>query len=257
MKTYSSALREIYYSIKKRNSRFSQRAFAKKLQLSPGRLSEYLTGKRLMSRRTLERVIALLNLPAEQANELLELHDLATNQSIVSPNLLSLEEFEHLQDWQYFPILALLETKDFQSSISWIAERLGISEKLAHESVDRLLKLGFISKRKGRFVLTFKKISTPNDIPSKPLRDSHKQTLEHLIQSLDQVPPELREVSSITMAIATEKIPEAKKLIRKFKRSMERLLETGERNEVYNLNIQLFPVTKMGNIEKEKQGSLF
>jgi hypothetical protein len=48
----------------------------------------------------------------------------------------------------------------------------------------------------------------------------------------------------MTMAIDPRKLPLAKTLIREFRFRLAELLETGNRTEVYNLNVQLVPVTK-------------
>jgi hypothetical protein len=41
------------------------------------------------------------------------------------------------------------------------------------------------------------------------------------------------------------KVLQAKKLIKEFRRNLSRFLERGDQNEVYRLNIQLFPVTRV------------
>ncbi|MFX5622600.1 DUF4423 domain-containing protein [Acinetobacter baumannii] len=50
------------------------------------------------------------------------------------------------------------------------------------------------------------------------------------------------------MTIPTDpaRLPEAKKLIAKFRREMAALLERGQPSEVYDCNIQLVPVTIPG-----------
>lgn len=85
---------------------------------------------------------------------------------------------------------------------------------------------------------------TTSDIPSAALRRSHRQTLEQAIESLEEVRIELRDITSITMAIDPARIGEAKTAIRRFRRDMAALLEDGRRTEVYNLNVQLVPVTR-------------
>jgi uncharacterized protein (TIGR02147 family) len=52
-------------------------------------------------------------------------------------------------------------------------------------------------------------------------------------------------VTSITFSINRKNIPEAKKMIRTFRRKMATLMAKGHKTDVYNLNVQLFPVTKV------------
>lgn len=89
-----------------------------------------------------------------------------------------------------------------------------------------------------------KDLSTSNEVSSAALRESHRQTLEQALAKLDEVPLEQRDVTSISMAIDVSKIPAAKKMILRFRRSLSEFLESGHQTEVYNLNVQLLPVTK-------------
>ncbi len=46
------------------------------------------------------------------------------------------------------------------------------------------------------------------------------------------------------MAVDSEKIPEAKILIKEFRQKMSALLESGKKDEVYQLAVQLYPLSK-------------
>jgi hypothetical protein len=98
---------------------------------------------------------------------------------------------------------------------------------------------------------------TTQDIESAALKRSHAQSLEQVIEALNVVPAQLREINSTTMAISLRRLPEAKKLIRQFQRKLCAFLECNDdaseaREEVYNLNVQLVPVSKLPKL-KEKQ----
>ncbi len=59
---------------------------------------------------------------------------------------------------------------------------------------------------------------------------------------------------SIIMAdltVDTRKIPEAKALIRKFRRELAALMEDGTQDEVYQLCIQLFPFSQVRSCPEE------
>jgi uncharacterized protein (TIGR02147 family) len=104
--------------------------------------------------------------------------------------------------------------------------------------------LGLLKKFKGRWISTKINLETSHDVASAALRKSHKQTLEQAIEALDNVELSQRDITSITMAIDVKKIPLAKEMIRKFRRELAAALETDKRTEVYNLNVQLVPVSK-------------
>ena len=57
------------------------------------------------------------------------------------------------------------------------------------------------------------------------------------------MPVQERDISSMTLAIDRKKLQKAKELINKFKDDMEELIESNNPDDVYNLSIQLFPLT--------------
>ena len=64
------------------------------------------------------------------------------------------------------------------------------------------------------------------------------------IDSLEKDPIDVRDMSGITMAISTRKLPEARKLIMDFRRKLCAFLEDGHKDAVYRLNVQLFPLSQ-------------
>lgn len=243
---------------KAKNRRYSKRMFARQLGISSGRLSELMNGKRALTldlahkmsknlmllpdeRRQLFNLIQFTrDIPPEEINELRNLY---------SP--LNADSFSVLADWQHFAILSLMETDDFSGDASWIAERLGILVVEAEEALLRLRSLKLIDVRNGKLIKLSENITTTQDIESLALRISHKQNLDQAISALDEVPLELRDVTSITMAIDLNRLSQAKEMIKKFRRELCAFLESGDgKHEVYNINVQLVPVSKLSRQRK-------
>ncbi|MCX6118009.1 MAG: DUF4423 domain-containing protein, partial [Proteobacteria bacterium] len=145
--------------------------------------------------------------------------------------------------WYHYAILSLMETSGFKSSEAYIAKRLGIPVTKVRAAVDDLVNCKLISKESKQWKLLSSNTTTVTDIPSAIIRDSQKTSMRRTIDRLDDIDLNLRDVSSITMAIDSSKIPQAKSAIREFRRSLAKLLETGKQDEVYELNIQLMPMT--------------
>lgn len=252
-----------------KNSRYSLRAMAKKLGLSPGRLSDIMNGRRLLTTQMAMRIADRLGYDPDRREEFLSTVDDARNdarkdarkpraaiptaalpaplKSLRQPKYdpLEMDRFHVIADWYHFAILSLIETTDFNSSPDWISKRLGISIAQAESALERLQSTKLISiSSKGRVRSTGKNIETPTDIASTALKRSHRQTLEQAIEAIYEVPVNERDITSMTMAIDSKKIPQAKKLIRNFRKKMAAFLENGPADEVYNLNIQLLPITK-------------
>lgn len=232
------------------NPYYSLRAFAQKLDLSSGKLSEYLSGKRKISFQTAIKIADRLNLPADLKEKLLCTVINEKNKKIKgstkSFNQLHKDELSLIKNWEHFAILSLFETIEDEiiPNEQWVAKRLGISVNRSVQAINRLTRLGYILKLNDGLKCIKTNITTTSDISSQDIRDSHKQSLKQVIDNIDQVDIQLRDISSITMAINTEKIPIAKKMIKDFRRNLMLLLEEDNQTEVYNLNIQLFPVSK-------------
>ena len=105
------------------------------------------------------------------------------------------------------------------------------------------MRLGLLRKEKKKLVYV-ENPTTTHDIPSAALRRFHEQNLKRAISALHDDPVERRDITSITMAVDVDKLSLAKKRIKAFRREMSELLETGNRSEVYNLTLALFPMTR-------------
>jgi uncharacterized protein (TIGR02147 family) len=254
-------LEEEYLKRKKANPLFSLRQFAKKLDIPSGRLTEIISGKRQISYKVALKIVGGLDLPSHDSQRFLNAVSKQVPQSFIREKENSFvdsrvtheDTFRAIADWYHFAILSLIETHDFQNNPEWIAKRLGIEAIEARNAYQRLLKLGLLIEKDNKVVLGQGNMSTTHDIESVAIKKSHRQSLNQAIECLDEVTLDLRDITSMTMAIDIKKIPQAKELIKKFRRSLCVLLEnSSNRNEVYNLNIQLVPVTKVQSKARKK-----
>ena len=141
----------------------------------------------------------------------------------------------------------------FETTPQNISERLGLTVIKTRESLKNLLDAGLLLKTKSGFQPTENSSSSILDKPtSKAHREQQKQILEGAMAALENVSIERRSQSSVTMAIDSNKLDKAKELIKNFRRELGRLLsESTKLDEVYQLSVSLYPVTKT---KKLKQG---
>jgi len=165
--------------------------------------------------------------------------------------LLDESNYKLISEWEHYATIALIETKDFKSDIAYISDALSITKNRVSIVLKNLKIAGVVSKNEeGNFVLTQGPLRTTEDIPSSAIRASHVEALNMGKNKLDEVNIELRDFSSMTIAVNAKKIPEAKNLIRKFRKKLATFLKDGEANHVYKIAIQMFPLTKE-NMEKK------
>ena len=235
-----------------RNSSYSLRAYAKKLGLFPSALSEILNGKRPITRKMGQKILTrLAHDPAESGEILLSLKGRNTKPSsgphvlTQSFTQLSSDQYRVLSDWYYFALLSLAETAGFRPDPKWIARRLGIRVSEARTALARLKRLGLlVQDTSGKISPTGASLTTTSDVRDLSLQKSHHQNLDLARRSLDEDSVEIRDITAITLAIAPSKMKRAKERIQRFRREMAEFLEAGEKEEVYKLCIQLFPVSK-------------
>lgn len=223
--------------------KMSLRKLASKAQVSLGKISEIINGKRPLTPYYINKISHALKLSLRDTQ-----HAPANQKTAHRPDRrLTDDELHFIEEWFHLAILNLIKTKDSTNDPKWIAQRLGIQKQEAEKAVLRLKKLGLIEEVEDKFVRRNSFLSTSIDIPSSTIRKMHEQNMNKSIEALNNVPVEYRDVSHITMAISPENLGQAKKEIQKFRKKMALLLEDGEASEVYLMGIQLIPLSKLQN----------
>jgi uncharacterized protein (TIGR02147 family) len=245
------------------NPKYSLRAFARFLGLEPSHLSKILARKRVPTEPVIEKLGKRLGLSTSDITSLKSRRlaassslsaDIRTSESEWRP--LPLDSFQVIADWYHYAILELLSLPAFQKSdAKAIARALGISHPEAQAALERLERLMLIERQPdGRIVNSSGNNTTlggPDTAPA--LRRLQKSVLEKALSALDEIPAELRDQSSMTMAIDTKLLPEARALIKKFRRDLSDLLQKSEtRDSVYHLGVSLYPVARVDMKNGEK-----
>lgn len=263
---YREVLRLEFEHRKERNPSYSLRSYARDLGLSPSRLSEILRGKGDLSAQSLMEVGSRIGIPSE---EVLALQAAMTLRSGASDEVkrtaerylhnysyqgrfsqLTSDTFKILADWYHFALLSAMELQFYDGSTKYLARVLRLEEETVRDALERMLAQNMVRFHDGRFFPTGEIFSTSTDLASDALKESHRQNLDLAKASLDEVDVTLRDITSATICIDVDRIPEAKKLIKDFRRSLCRFLEAGKKDAVYNLNIQLHPISEITKHEE-------
>lgn len=259
---YCRVLRSEYEHRRRNNPAYSLRSFARDLYLSPSRLSEVLNGKGHLSPTTLIEVGGRLGIPK---NEVLALQAALAYRSspedsavkVSAKNYLESyqyqkkfsqltdETYKILADWHHFAILSAMELGTYDGSVTYLARVLALDEKMVSEALERMANQNMVTVKDGVYAATGEIFTTSNDVGNEALRESHRQNFKLASESLDDVDVLLRDITSATIAIDIDRIPEAKKMIKEFRRSLCHFLESGKKHAVYNFNIQLHPISEI------------
>ncbi len=226
------------------NPRFSLRSFAKFLSMSPSQLSQLISGKRNLTAKQALKIAEKLGLTRRQVQMLLApLKDQAPSQ-LEGYQEIKEQEFSLISDWKYYAILSLARVTRNRAEPQWIAKRLAITTDEAKTAFERLLELKYIQPtRDGGVRQSSRALTISSPCGSSTIRKFHHQMIGLAQKKLDEVDPELRDFSSITMAFPLLKLEKARTMISEFRSSFATEMEMGEKNQVYTLAIQFFPLT--------------
>lgn len=254
---FQEALREQFYRRRSKNPAFSLRAFARFLKLSPAALSEILNGKRNVSRRIAQKIAVQLGVDPQEADRMMRLavrkkrtlkpkRTESSDSDSVHYQVLKADEFKIVSQWQHFALLSLAETRGFKSDVQWIAKRLSIDPATVRLVIDRLVRLGLLSRdpKTRTLKITGRPLSTTDGVADTSIRMSHLENLELAQKSLERDRVEERDFTSLTLAIDPKHLTEARKMIRLFRDRISKCLETGSRSSVYRFSTQLYPLTR-------------
>ena len=250
-KKFCTLLINEFEARKKRNPRYSLRAFAAQLDIHAACLSVILRGKRPLTPDLIGRFLKLLSLGADQIEKCLGLEK---NIQERKSRLLALDTFAIISQWYHDPILDLMRLDDFVPEISWIAQVLEISPievSLAVERLERCEMIKRVSKNDWQLLEPNTDIFI-NDFTTTGLKKLQLEILEISKEKLEQCPVEQRYHSTMTLAINVEDIPEAKNMLREFRAKFSTTLENARKlNDVYELQIGFFPLTTINKKSKE------
>lgn len=234
---------------KSRNTRYSLRAFAKAAGISSGRLSEILSRKRAITPASAVKIAENIDLPPAKHRMFLESIAKTKSKGLLAPSPakpwtpISEDVFASIADWYHYAILGIMKLDKYSDDPKWLSKKLGISPVQVRSALERLVRLGMIENTSSGHRRIVGPLTTTHDVPSKALRISHRQRLKMAAEALEGIDPAQRDFTGMTIAMDASRMQEAKILLREFRRKFAQTMEDGPRNAVFNLNIQLLPVT--------------
>ncbi len=162
---------------------------------------------------------------------------------------------EYFSQWYHPVIREMTAFDDFSSDPEWISRRLvpHVSPQEAAESLALLERLELIQfdPATGRHELASGTVHAGHEVMGHGFVSYHQQMIQLGGESLTRTHASDREISGVTLRLSRTAREKLRSMVHQF--SMQALNEAnedqGESLEVFQLNIQLFPVTK-GDKEK-------
>ena len=121
------------------------------------------------------------------------------------------------------------------------------------ETLTRLIRLGYLVVRNGRYQMSADSYSTLPDVPNPSIRKYHQQMARWGAEAIDQQEILDRDFQSLTIAIPRTSVPLAKELLQKFYNQFQTLMMKDQADEVYQLNLHFFRLTDAPLSDKQTQ----
>lgn len=264
---YRTFFKDFYKWAKKSNPTFSHRYFAKKAGFSSSNLLYLIIeGKRRLTKDFVPGFSSAIGLSKKEQNYLDALvsfnhaktpeakrYYLELLHNMMDAKIgktLAGDMFEYYSKWYYPIIRELVLVKDFCERPEWIKSKLfnKINCQAAKDAIEALLRLEFLSRdENGRLVQAEPAIATEDDACHELAYVFHDQMLILAREILVSCNHDKREFSGLTMAVSKTRLSHIKEMMRDFNNKLMRFLESPDESPetVVQLNMQMFPVTKM------------
>ena len=251
--------------MKKINPKWTYGSWVKRLNLkTTSSITKIINGDREPGREITQKLIQYFKFKDKESvyfQDLIRLHKikkdprlsvlLMEKMSKEHPNgairILDDKTFSIISNWYYLVIREMTRMEGFLEDSEWISKKLQfkVTSREIRQAIDALLKVGLLKRDKNNSLqIAEGRTKTSDDIASEAIRRFHEQMLENAKISLRLLDVNEREFTSATLVMKINNIREAKEFIREFRKKFSKIFEEEKGDVAYQLQIQLFPLTK-------------
>jgi uncharacterized protein (TIGR02147 family) len=247
----------------RKNSQYSLRAFAKFLATDHATLSQLVRGKRALTARAIMKLGTRLGLDRASIDLYVAQESYWAGQTASEAVLGEVEQLASdaacvISDWYHYAILELTRLHHFKPDSRWIARVLGIAPDQVNLAVTRLARLGLLE-----MVDRHRWIDKSGDTTTSLAQFNHtaverlcEQVRLLMLGAMESAPHGRFEHGSTTLALSTARLPNVLERIARFRRELVSLLEHDPvRDDVYQLEISFFPLTRLRHDEENTSGT--
>jgi len=210
-----------------RNPQYSLRAFAKFLAVDHATLSQWLRGRRRLTTKAIERLGGRLKLSAKSIAAYVANERLLGGRDEAEPRRREVQQLASdtanlIADWYHYAILELVRLREFKADSRWIGRVLGISVDEVNVALQRLLRLGLLEMTdSGRWRdKSGDTTASIDEFTTVAIQRLFEQSRRLSLAALTAAPPELREHSSMTLAMAVARVPAVIEALARFREEL-------------------------------------
>jgi uncharacterized protein (TIGR02147 family) len=262
---YRVFLRDFYKQQKRKNAFFSYRFIGNHVEMDSSFLIKVLQGSLHISNEKIGKFVELCRFNEKEAQyfETLVYFCKAKTEKErklyfeklfgicrIKNRRIEESNYRFFQDWHHSAIWSLLNFYSFKGDFRELADMLDppISLKDAKQSIALLEELGLVLRAPdGRYTVIDRNLTTGKEWHALAISNFQREMMARAQEALERFPKEERNISTVTMNIPREALPEIDELIGKFRESLIQFVNSirdKDSDRVYQLNVQLFPLTK-------------
>lgn len=152
-----------------------------------------------------------------------------------------------LKNWFYIALLEYSLCKDFKEDFDFLAKKFLVPKNEIQKALHELEQEGYLIRKNGVLEKQNKKMRIPTTRSRQLIRNFHIQMLDRAKYQLqtktDKESFDRRLVTGYTISTNTKQLAKAKIILEKALIEVSTLLSQGSPNEVYQLQLQLFPLS--------------
>ncbi len=164
--------------------------------------------------------------------------------------------YEYFKHWYTPAIRELLNFFPFDGDYAKLGASLlpQITARQAREAVGVLERLGVIDRlNSGGFRLTDQFVSTGPQWRDMAIARFQQQMSQLAVESVDSVPHEHRDISTLTVSTSWECLKAIRERLAEVRHEIMGMIKEEENvDEVFQINLQIFPLSRVGEKEGEK-----
>lgn len=258
---YRQYLSDTYQELRKRKPQLSLRFAGARIGIDHSSFLKILQGRRHLTRSHVDPLCKFFKLDRDQREYLVALMDFnkARNDagrrkaferlgSLVPAPMHSVErnQYKFYTKWYYNAIRALLSLVPKPTSAEELGKLLSprISAREAKEALELLEDVRLVKKdSEGHYELCDKYVTTGKHWRSDAIREFQRRYISLAQESFKRHPVELRDISTVTVTVNTEMIEKVRERIAELRSDILKMASENA-DRVYQLNIQLFPLTE-------------
>lgn len=266
---YRAYLKDRYTYLKTQNSKYSYRYIAKKAGFSSSSsLKLVMDGKRNLSESSIDAfatalkiegverkfftILVKFNQAKLEQDKSLYLEKLSTLRKAASIRVLGKESNDYLSNLVALVVREMAALPSFEPDPEKIHTKLinRVTIQEVRSAIDLLVSQGLIQKNlSGQLKQQKSQMTTPPEVDCSQLYRLYFKLLSTAQDTLEDVPSHLRDFSALIAPMNRAQIKKLKEMIYDFRQQILNFINTSDRTqpfeEVYSLNLNLFPLTKM------------